>query len=230
MTDDNQHMQIWDEVQTTDPDHTKPVSFGRKFTAIDAHYQVKMATKQFGAIGHGWGYGTEFIETHLQDGRILINCDLTLWWNSKGKEWEGIPGPDIGNSFGPIRGCATLVTINNDGKLKIDNDAPKKASTDALTKCLSHLGFNADVFLGMFDDNKYVEKLRAQKKGDRAKRTAFIKEIEAALSNDGITVVCDNYKTWIDGLEDERSTELNKWVSKERLRFAEKADGSVSQD
>ena len=35
----------------------------------------------------------------------------------------------------------------------------KKVATDALTKGLSKLGFNADVFMGMFDDNKYVNKL-----------------------------------------------------------------------
>jgi hypothetical protein len=28
--------------------------------------------------------------------------------------------------------------------------------TDGLTKALSHLGFNADVFLGEYDGNKYA--------------------------------------------------------------------------
>jgi len=36
----------------------------------------------------------------------------------------------------------------------------KKATTDGITKCLSMLGFNADVFLGKFDDNKYVQELK----------------------------------------------------------------------
>jgi hypothetical protein len=34
--------------------------------------------------------------------------------------------------------------------------------TDALTKGLSQLGFNADVFLGLYDDNKYVEAVRRE--------------------------------------------------------------------
>jgi hypothetical protein len=42
---------------------------------------------------------------------------------------------------------------------RVDSDAAKKATTDALTKLLSHLGFNADVFLKKFDDNKYVEQV-----------------------------------------------------------------------
>ena len=41
----------------------------------------------------------------------------------------------------------------------LDDEAPKKAMTDALTKAFSHLGLNADVFLGKFDNNKYVEEI-----------------------------------------------------------------------
>jgi hypothetical protein len=36
--------------------------------------------------------------------------------------------------------------------------------TDAMTKALSHLGMSADVFLGMFDNSKYVEKVAAEYK------------------------------------------------------------------
>ena len=46
--------------------------------------------------------------------------------------------------------------------LKIDDEAPKKAMTDAMTKAFSHLGMSADVFLGMFDDSKYVESLKKE--------------------------------------------------------------------
>ena len=40
---------------------------------------------------------------------------------------------------------------------RVDDDCIKKVATDALTKGLSKLGFNADVFMGRFDDNKYVD-------------------------------------------------------------------------
>jgi recombination DNA repair RAD52 pathway protein len=48
------------------------------------------------------------------------------------------------------------------GRMEADEDAPKKAMTDALTKGLSHLGFSADVFLGLFDDNRYVQKMQKE--------------------------------------------------------------------
>ncbi len=34
--------------------------------------------------------------------------------------------------------------------------------TDAMTKAFSHLGMSADVFMGKFDDSKYVESLRKE--------------------------------------------------------------------
>jgi uncharacterized short protein YbdD (DUF466 family) len=38
--------------------------------------------------------------------------------------------------------------------------------TDALTKALSHVGVSADVFLGMHDNSKYVEKLKSDIKSN----------------------------------------------------------------
>lgn len=42
-----------------------------------------------------------------------------------------------------------------------DTDALKKARTDGTTKCLSLLGFNADIFLGLWDDSKYVAEVQS---------------------------------------------------------------------
>jgi hypothetical protein len=129
-------LRIWNAVCKTDPKHTKAVEFGRKFTAIDAHYQIQEATRLFGPIGEGWGYVTGMMI--FEDGLVIV--PVTLWHGDRNK------------SFGPIYGSTTM----RDRKGNIDKDAPKKATTDALTKALSQLGFNADVFLGLFDDNKYV--------------------------------------------------------------------------
>jgi hypothetical protein len=135
-------MRIWNAVCRTDPRHTKSVEFGRKFTAIDAHYQIQEATRIFGPVGEGWGYDTG--EISFVDGLVIV--PVTLWHGDRNK------------TFGPIYGSTTL----RDRKGNLDKDAPKKATTDALTKALSQLGFNADVFLGRFDDNKYVENLKKE--------------------------------------------------------------------
>lgn len=58
-------------------------------------------------------------------------------------------------------GQTTFVGRNRNG-LFTDEEAPKKSLTDAMSKCLSLLGFSADVYLGRFDDNKYVSDLQQE--------------------------------------------------------------------
>lgn len=131
------NMEIWNAVSKTDPSYTKKVNQRGGFTAIDAQYQIQMATEQFGAVGVGWGYdaGSPIITA---EGIMFV--PVTLWHGSR----ENTYGPELG-------GCTLLMGS------KPDADAGKKATTDALTKLLSRLGFNADVFLGKFDDNRYVQ-------------------------------------------------------------------------
>jgi hypothetical protein len=44
----------------------------------------------------------------------------------------------------------------------VDDNFAKKIETDALTKAISKLGFNADIFLGKFDDVRYVAEMNAE--------------------------------------------------------------------
>ena len=67
----------------------------------------------------------------VANGDVACIAHVTVWHGSKD------------NSFGPFTGCRTFYK-----KERIAEDAPKMAVTDGLTKALSHLGFNADVFLG----------------------------------------------------------------------------------
>ena len=225
-------MRIWDQVCKTDPDHTKEVSFGRKFTAIDAHSQIMEATRVFGPVGEGWGYDNVYGHCQLQDGRIIAWCDVIFWWTNQG-EWEGNKVTSHRSRFGPVRGAAMLVTFDAKGKIKNpDTDAYKKASTDGLTKLISHLGFNADVFLGQFDDNKYVAGLQKEKKEEATAeatayaedRAKFIKKIKACAIAGDMDLVLQNHTTWIAGLPAGTATELRAWVKKAQ---GEIKDGSA---
>lgn len=136
MTD---NLRIWSQVDKTDPAHTKKVTQRGGFTAISAAYQIMRATEVFGPIGEGWGYHAG--APIFQDALVIVPVTL----------WHG----DRANVFGPMFGGAEWKDRNN----RLDSDAAKKATTDALTKLLSQLGFNADVFLGRFDDSKYVAEM-----------------------------------------------------------------------
>jgi len=156
-------LDIWNQAKETDPRFTKKVSFGaRSFTSIDAHYQIRRATEIFGPVGVGWGYDVSY-DTMIVDSKAFQFADVAVW----------VSKPEY--KYGPVRGCNLLV----DGKGRVDDDAPKKALTDALTKALSHLGFNADVFMGMFDSNKYVKQLEEKYKGNVDKS-----KVQEVLTND----------------------------------------------
>ena len=50
----------------------------------------------------------------------------------------------------------------DNAKLKIDDNFAKKLETDTLTKAISKLGFNADIFMGKFDDTKYLAEIKKE--------------------------------------------------------------------
>lgn len=140
-------MKIWAQVEETPISHTRQVKLGREFTAIDAQYCIMRMTELFGPVGEGWGYITETtIHTNF------VSCNVSVWHG------------DISKAFGPYTSIVKLHHKNG----SVDTDAAKKGITDALTKCLSHLGIGADIFLGKYEDNKYVAELRA-KQAEEAK-------------------------------------------------------------
>lgn len=137
------NLRIWSQVEKTNPAHTKQVNQRGGFTAIGANFQIMRATEVFGPVGEGWGYVTG--EPIFHD--TLMMVPVTLWYDS-----------DRSKTFGPIYGCEEWKS----DKGRVDSDAPKKAMTDGITKALSHLGFNADVFLGRFDDQRYVADVKRE--------------------------------------------------------------------
>jgi hypothetical protein len=139
MTD---NLAIWNAVSKTNPANTKQVNQRGGFTSICAQSQIMEATRQFGPIGIGWGYDAG--EPVFHDNLVFVQATL----------WHG----DRANTFGPMTGGDEW----KDNKGRLDSDAVKKATTDALTKLLAQLGFNADVFLGLYDDSKYVDQMKRE--------------------------------------------------------------------
>lgn len=144
-------LEIWNKVSTTNPNHTKEVGQRGGFTAIDAMYNIQRATEVFGPVGRGWGYRVknQTLQFGKEKEQALAIVDLAFWHADPNE-------PEKLYNFGPIRTVNVLI----DAKGRIDEDAFKKALTDGLTKALSHLGFSADVFLGKFDDDRYVSAQR----------------------------------------------------------------------
>lgn len=133
------NMTLWNSVCETDPGTTKKVDFGRKFTAIDAYAQIKRATELWGPYGTKWGL-TEIEHVPVEGTTMMLVTGLFTY-------------PPEGKFFL----SSSIFYVSDKGKP--DDTFAKKVETDLITKALSRLGFNADVFMGKFDDNRYVQSM-----------------------------------------------------------------------
>lgn len=151
----NPNTKLWCSVEHTDPKFTKEFKRGGGFsgTAINPTWLHKQATAQFGPIGKGWGWIIhEERKEPNPDGTVVIwLAKLSVWYSLDGQRHET-----------PHQWGATEFIGKNKYGAFIDEEAPKKTITDAVSKCLSYLGFAADVFMGLYDDNKYVAERRQE--------------------------------------------------------------------
>lgn len=162
----NTNLELWEKVAATDPKYTKLVEYGkRKYTTINAQFQIRNATEQFGTYGKGFGIeSTTYEHLPLRD-RVLLICHATFFYKIGDEKF----------SF-PISSSIILLDIDKYDKFIIDDEAYKKIETDITTKALSKLGFNADVFLGQYDDNRYVNSMK--EKFAESKPEAKVAEIK----------------------------------------------------
>ena len=137
-------------------------------TAIAPQYQIKLATEQFGPYGRGFGFKKIDLDYSLVE-----KLDLVVF---KGVFF--FPGGE----FEIINSSKMFMDRN---KKMVDADFAKKIETDALTKALSKLGFNADVFMGRFDDTKYVMEMKEE-----------FKEVDAGVEQIK-KMVADNGSQWV---------------------------------
>jgi len=192
------NMQIWDKVEKTDTRYTKKADVnGQKITSLNGTAMIMKATEVFGPAGIGFGW--RVLEERFDDGMEIFMGEgdkrsslgftknhtvrILFWFMLDGKRGE-IEG----------YGCTNAVYKSKYG-MSTDGEAPKKSLTDAIKKCLSALGFSADVFLGLHDDANYLEQLNEELAIERAddkveeenrqkkERLDFIKSVLESMEN-----------------------------------------------
>ncbi|MFT6442499.1 MAG: hypothetical protein ACJASM_002045 [Salibacteraceae bacterium] len=168
----NTNLDLWNKVQETDPKYAKKANVkGNKMTSIAPQYQIKMVTEQFGTYGVTWGFKDIVLDYTLTSIPFKKEVTEGTYPNVKvlGKE-DSFMGIVVFKAIFffpkgefPIINSSSLFTNNE--MTKIDDNFAKKVETDTLTKAISKLGFNADIFMGMFDDPAYVNEMK-KKFGD----------------------------------------------------------------
>ena len=163
------NLDLWQKVEKTNPEYTKKANVkGNKITSISPQYQLLNATEQFGSYGKAWGFKAIELDFTLYEKGLIIFHGLFFY-------------PD--GQF-PIINSIGLYKDN--AKTKIDDDFAKKVETDALTKALSKLGFNADIFMGKFDDCRYLADVTAEFAAKANPDIAIINEMIASKDSQGV--------------------------------------------
>lgn len=156
---------LWDELSKTDPRYTKRFNrAGFQGTAINGTYVAKRLTEAFGPCGLGWRFIID--DERIEAGHKLKSGDVARVHIIRGHieylkdgAWHA-----TSQQFGQT----TFVGENKNGAFT-DEEAPKKSITDCIAKCAVMLGIGADIHLGLFDDNRYVNAREAE---ERAKEKA----------------------------------------------------------
>lgn len=190
---DTPNLALWNSVCETDPRHTKSFSRGGGFsgTAINHTYQTRRATEAFGPKGLGWG--TEVLSETWRKGAPLLDdkhgvvgheivhvLRVKLWYEVARRVGDGPFETKRGEVIS--YGQTTFVGKNKHG-IFTDEEAPKKSLTDAESKALASLGFSADIHLGLYDNNKYVNDLKARIEQAEKPKGPSVDEVRAAMES-----------------------------------------------
>jgi hypothetical protein len=150
------NMEVWEKLRMIPKHAQKPFSRANGFngTAINPMWTIKTMTEIFGACGTGWGIGKPEFTTIPADDELLVYCTVTVWYMPPVASGLQLPPSHLVGVGGD-----KVLTKQSNGALSTDDEAFKKAFTDAVTNALKTLGAGADIYLGVYDGNKYVDDL-----------------------------------------------------------------------
>lgn len=180
--------ELWDKLGKTDPKHTKGFKRAGGFsgTAIKPMWSYRRMTEEFGPCGVGWGINKPSFQVEPgSNGEVMVYCTVSIWYVC-----DGVTETKFRDTISEVYGVGgdKVVTYikaneqyNRPERWENDDEAFKKAYTDAVTNALKMIGVGADVHMGMFDDSKYVNTITKEFAEEKAgEKTPEPKPISAA--------------------------------------------------
>ena len=158
-----ENLELYNKVRKVPQEAQKEITAGRLKgkTDINPMWLIKTLTEQFGICGLGWY--TELIRKELTegaDGEVVATVEINLYVKVN-NEWSK-----------PIYGIGGAMFISNERNGRYnDDDAYKKAYTDAISVACKALGIGADVYYAK-DATKYDEIGKTEKKAKTDKGEA----------------------------------------------------------
>lgn len=178
------NMAIYEAVRQAPKNALREIQAGRLKGKSDINpmWRIKALTEQFGPCGIGWKY--EIIKEWLEpgaNGEIAAFVDINLFIKVDGEWSAAIPGT----------GGSMYVVKENKG-LYTDDEAFKKALTDAISVSCKALGFAADVYWNA-DSTKYSQRTtQAPTKGSYSNEPKKPTEIHPAPAESNVVHICAN--------------------------------------
>lgn len=169
------NLKLWSSVEKTDLDFVKKVNQRGGYTAICPQYQLKKATEKFGAYGKGFGLAESNFDMSIYEYDGVVIHKAIFFYVLDGERCEF-----------PISNAIQAAKTTQNGKY-VDIDFAKKVETNTVSKALSKIGFNADIFLGMFEDDTYLFDLSNEQKVEKAAN----KDEEKAKQSEALTNDCN---------------------------------------
>lgn len=205
------NMNLWQRVKSTDPKYTKNTNNGKyDFTCIDPQWQLQKATELWGPYGLRWGMSDLQFSTHDDGTAKMMMLAANFFYPFQP---SGMDGRFEIVHF-PIAVCI---------KLRAGDDTVKKLITSARSKALSFLGFSADVFLGQFEDNHYVQ-LAKVKYGDQdAFMVKATGRIKTAKTLEDLGAIREKVEEMVglDTITQEQGVDLLQVIDEKRSEFSE---------
>lgn len=134
---ENENLKLWESVEETPKDLIKTIKQedGTILNSIPAINRIKKATEKFGVYGLNWGLkDIKHSEQKLFQNLVLGNLEAIFFYTLNNIKIEF----EISNSIS--------IVSSHDGKMKVNFSYRKAIETDTVTKALSKLGFNADIY------------------------------------------------------------------------------------
>lgn len=131
-------LELYNKVRNVPLEAQRTIRGGRLngFTDINPMWRIQILTEHFGVCGIGWK--PEIVKQWLEsysNGEVAAFCDVNLYIKQDGAWSDAIPGT----------GGAKFVAKESGG-MYVDDEAYKKAYTDALSVACKMLGIGADVY------------------------------------------------------------------------------------
>lgn len=133
----NNNMRYYAQSRSTPKNAQKTIGGGRLkgFTDINPQYRIEKLTEMFGPCGIGWTYkiAERWTEKCGDEIAVFVSIDLFVVENGQ----QSLPIPGTGGS---------MLYVKEKGDLRLNDEAYKMATTDAISVACKQLGIGADVY------------------------------------------------------------------------------------